>query len=212
MHVLYVDDDSFLSRTVELILQSAGHSCDTTDLGEKAVELARTTKYDVIVLDIMLPDIDGYEVIEHLREAQIDTPLLIQSGLVDRAKPSDAQAFGADDILVKPYDKEELLARLNGAIRRAAKAPPAPTGPAMAKESGRRQQDRVKSIKACEISFDGKTARCMVLNMSGGGAAIRLPRHMTNCPNYFSLKFLAGRSHDCQVCWRVQDKVGVTFV
>ncbi len=216
MHVLYVDDDAFLTKTVELILQKSGHSCDTADLGETAVELARATNYDVIVLDIMLPDIDGYEVIEHLREAQVDTPLLIQSGLVDRAKPGDAQAFGADDILVKPYDKDELLVRLNGAIKRSAKAQPASAGPAElaagAGDSSRRDHGRVKAIKACEITFDGETTSCMVLNLSGGGAAIRLPRHMTACPKQFSLKFAAGRSYDCRVCWRVQDKVGVAFV
>ncbi len=217
MHVLYVDDDSFLTRTVELILQKSGHSCDTAGLGETAVKLAAGgTKYDAIILDIMLPDIDGYEVIERLRAAQVDTPLLIQSGLVDRGRPGDAEAFGADDILVKPYDKDELLVRLRGAIARAEKARAAPAEPAeekaAAEESNHRHHDRVKAIKACEITFDGETTRCMVLNLSGGGAAIRLPRHMTNCPKHFSLKFPAGRSYDCRVCWRVQDKVGVAFV
>jgi hypothetical protein len=76
----------------------------------------------------------------------------------------------------------------------------------------KRTHSRVKAIKPCEIEFDGTKTRAMVLNLSPGGAAVRLPRHMTNCPKYFTLKFAAGRSYECRVCWRVQDKIGVAFL
>jgi DNA-binding response OmpR family regulator len=128
MQVLYVDDDPSMTMTVQLMLRAAGHSCDTTDLGERAVTLARTLDYDAIILDIMLPDIDGYEVIERLREAEIKTPLLIQTGLVDRSQPEDSQAFGADDILIKPFGKEELIEHLERIVSDgsgALTAPPA---------------------------------------------------------------------------------------
>ena len=96
MQVLCVDDDPSTTRSVEIMLWTAGHSCDTSYLGERAVQLANMKEYDAIVLDIMLPDIDGYEVIERLRQAQDSTPIPIQTGLVDRAKPGDAAAFSAD--------------------------------------------------------------------------------------------------------------------
>lgn len=173
--------------------------------------------YDAIILDIMLPDIDGYEVIERLREAQVSTPLLIQTGLVDREKLGDAEAFGVDDILVKPFDKNELIGHLEQAVSRSAEAVPAaevePAAEA-AKDEGvnKRPHHRVNTIKACEIQFDGKTTRGMVLSLSNKGAAVRLPQNLTNCPEYFTLKFPAGRSYHCRICWRLRDKVGVAFV
>jgi DNA-binding response OmpR family regulator len=368
MQVLYVDDDPSMTMTVQLMLRSAGHSCDTTDLGERAVTLARTLDYDAIILDIMLPDIDGYEVIERLREAEVKTPLLIQTGLVDRNQPEDSQAFGANDILIKPFGKDELIDHLerivsdgSGALtappaedddvllltelvedepeaelvpeepeeelaqaaaeeelveatlegfltpeepgvepaevapeeifafeepeeaqvpeepeeqfaedtpgaEASAEAPafaapddePAGDGPdlgapedlpadeephegpieASEETSGpeasdqdyesdvevpgvprpeeaarqKRSNSRVKAFKPCEIEYDGTKTRAMVLNLSPGGAAVRLPRHMTNCPKYFTLKFAAGRTYECRVCWRVQDKIGVAFL
>ena len=122
MHVLYVDDDPAMTKSVALMLRQAGHSCDQAELGEQAVELANEHAYDAIILDIMLPDIDGYEVIERLREAQVSTPLLIQTGLVDRANPGDAEAFGVDDILIKPFHKNELIDRLDRIVSRPAPA------------------------------------------------------------------------------------------
>ena len=116
MRVLYVDDDPAMTKSVELMLRTAGHTCDTTYLGERAVQLANMKQYDAIVLDIMLPDIDGYEVIERLRQAQVSTPILIQTGLVDRARPGDAEAFGADDVLLKPFDKDELIRHLGRTV------------------------------------------------------------------------------------------------
>ena len=92
MQVLYVEDDKLMAKNVELILQKEGHFCHTADRGERAVELAKRNAYDIIILDIMLPDFDGYEVIERLRASGIDTPYLIQSGLVDREREPRSRA------------------------------------------------------------------------------------------------------------------------
>ena len=219
MRILYVDDDPSMTKTVELMLRTAGHACDTTYLGERAVQLANMKGYDAIVLDIMLPDIDGYEVIERLRQSQVSTPILIQTGLVDRAKPGDAEAFGADDILLKPFDKDELIRHLRRTVSRATGAAAASAekekpGVEVPKDQGaiKRRHNEVKTIKACEIQFDGNKTNGMVLSLSDGGAVVSLPQHLTNLPKYFTLKFLTGRSYDCRICWRAKDKVGIAFV
>ena len=219
MRVLYVDDDLSMIKSVELMLRTAGHTCDTTYLGERAVQMANMKEYDAIVLDIMLPDIDGYEVIERLRDAQVSTPILIQTGLVDRAKPGDAEAFGADDILLKPFDEDELLRHLGRTVSRAsgvAAAAPEKEKPGVEvpKDQGaiKRRHNEVKIIKACEIQSDGDNSNGMVLSLSDGGAVVRLPQHLTNLPKYFMLKFPTGENYDCRICWRAKNKVGIAFV
>lgn len=214
MHVLYVDDDPSMTKSVALMLRQAGHSCDKAELGEQAVDLANENDYDAIILDIMLPDIDGYEVIERLREAQVSTPLLIQTGLVDRAKPGDAEAFGVDDILIKPFDKNELMSHLERVVSSSAvaQAAEAHTEGQEDEAAHHRHQDHVKTFTACQIEFGEETSRAMVLSFSGRGAAVRLPSHMTNCPKHFALKFPTGERYDCRVCWRAHDKVGVAFL
>lgn len=218
MHVLYVDDDLAMIKSVALMLQREGHSCDKAELGERAVELANENDYDAIILDIMLPDIDGYEVIERLREAQVSTPLLIQTGLVDRAQPGDAEAFGVDEILIKPFDKNELIDRLEKVVSSPAKAEAAPAeaaetdADAPENPAAKRHQDRFKAFTACKIEFGDETNGAVVLSLSSRGAVVRLPSHMTNCPKHFILKFPTGQSHDCRVCWRAHNKIGVAFL
>jgi DNA-binding response OmpR family regulator len=119
MQVLYVEDDHLMAKNVELILQKEGHFCHIADRGERAVELAKHNAYDIIVLDIMLPDFDGYEVIERLRANDIGTPYLIQSGLVDRDTQPDGLGFGTDEFLIKPYDGAELIASMERVMARA---------------------------------------------------------------------------------------------
>jgi DNA-binding response OmpR family regulator len=218
MRVLYVDDDPSMTKSVELMLRTAGHSCDTTYLGERGVQLAHMNDYDVIILDIMLPDIDGYEVIERLRQAQVNVPILIQTGLVDRTEPSDAEAFGVDDVLIKPFDKRELIRHLRRAKSRAAKTEAIPAenvqpGVEDPEDQGvnKRRHNGIKTIKACEIQFGGIKTNGMVLSLSEGGAVVRLPQHMSDLPEYFTLKFLTGLSYDCRICWRAKDKIGIAF-
>ncbi len=84
MRVLQVEDDPTAAQAVEQMLKSKGYACETTAYGEQAVALATHNDYDIILLDIMLPDIDGYEVLRRLQAAQVHTPVLIQSGLIGR--------------------------------------------------------------------------------------------------------------------------------
>ena len=119
MRILLVEDDSATAKSVQLILQSEGCIVDTTDLGEDGLEIGKLYDYDIILLDLMLPDIDGYEVLRRLRSARVDTPILILSGLSELDHKIKGLGFGADDYLTKPFDKRELLARIHAIVRRS---------------------------------------------------------------------------------------------
>src|SRR6201992_1509850 len=119
MRVLLVEDDASPAKAIELSIASEGIICDTTDLGEDGLEIGKIYDYDIIILDLMLPDIDGYEVLRRLRVARASTPILIPSGLSDLAKKIKDQGFGADDYLTKPFDRRELVARIHAIIRRS---------------------------------------------------------------------------------------------
>lgn len=119
MRVLLVEDDNSMARSIELMLKSEGHVIDMTDLGEDGLEIGKIYDYDIIILDLMLPDMDGYDVLKKLREAKIETPILILSGLSELDNKIKGLGFGADDYLTKPFDKRELLARIQAIVRRS---------------------------------------------------------------------------------------------
>ncbi|MEA1937898.1 MAG: response regulator transcription factor [Pseudomonadota bacterium] len=119
MRVLLVEDDSSTAKSIELILKSEGFIVDQTDMGEDGLEIGKLYDYDIILLDLMLPDIDGYEVLRRLRAAKVGTPILILSGLSELDNKIKGLGFGADDYLTKPFDKRELVARIQAIIRRS---------------------------------------------------------------------------------------------
>ena len=119
MRVLLVEDDSATAQSIELMLRTEGFICDTTDLGEDGLEIGKLYDYDIIILDLMLPDIDGYEVLRRLRAARVRTPILILSGLGELDHKIKGLGFGADDFLTKPFDRRELIARIQAIVRRA---------------------------------------------------------------------------------------------
>jgi two-component system cell cycle response regulator CtrA len=119
MRVLLVEDDSSTAKLVELTLRAEGFVEDTTDLGEDGLEIGKLYDYDIIILDLMLPDMDGYEVLRRLRAAHISTPILILSGLNEISDKVKGLGFGADDYLTKPFNKSELVARTQAIIRRS---------------------------------------------------------------------------------------------
>ncbi|MBF0166468.1 MAG: response regulator transcription factor [Alphaproteobacteria bacterium] len=119
MRVLLVEDDPATSKSIELMLKSEGMVIDTAALGEDGLDIAKLYDYDIIVLDLLLPDMDGFEVLRRLRANKVETPVLILTGLVDTDRKIKGLSGGADDYLTKPFDKGELIARLQAIVRRA---------------------------------------------------------------------------------------------
>ena len=119
MRVLLIEDDPATLQSVEMMLQSENMVVDTTDLGEDGLDLAKIYDYDIIVLDLMLPDMEGMEVLRRLRDARVETPVLILSGLTEADNKVKGLGSGADDYLTKPFDKAELLARIQAIVRRS---------------------------------------------------------------------------------------------
>ena len=119
MRVLLVEDDLTASRGIVAMLKASAMVVDAVDSGEEALELARLYDYDIVILDLMLPDMEGYEVIRRLRAARVETPVLILSGLTRPQAKVKGFGMGADDFLTKPFDSQELLARIHAVVRRA---------------------------------------------------------------------------------------------
>lgn len=119
MRVLIVEDDPMTSKSLELALRAEGMVVDATSMGEDGLEIGKLYDYDIIVLDLLLPDMDGYEVLRRLRASRIETPVLILSGLSEAEKKVKGLGFGADDYLTKPFDRSELVARIQAIVRRS---------------------------------------------------------------------------------------------
>jgi two-component system cell cycle response regulator CtrA len=119
MRALIVEDDPITARSIELILKSEKIVVDITELGADGLEVGRLYDYDIILLDLMLPDMDGYEVLRRLRDAKVETPILILSGLAELDNKIKGLGFGADDYVTKPFDRRELIARIQAIVRRS---------------------------------------------------------------------------------------------
>jgi two-component system cell cycle response regulator CtrA len=119
MRILVVEDDPATAKGITMMLESADMVVDSTDLGEDGLEIGKLYDYDLIILDLMLPDMDGLEVLRRLRNSKVDTPVLILSGLTESEMKVKGLGSGADDYLTKPFNKEELLARIQAIVRRS---------------------------------------------------------------------------------------------
>ncbi|MBR9842228.1 MAG: response regulator transcription factor [Rhodobacteraceae bacterium] len=119
MRVLLVEDDPATSKSIEMMLTHANLNVYATDLGEEGIDLAKLYDYDLILLDLGLPDMNGHEVLRQLRLARVETPILILSGDDDTDSKLKGFGFGADDYLTKPFHREELVARIHAIVRRS---------------------------------------------------------------------------------------------
>jgi len=119
MRVLLIEDDSATAQGIELMLKSEGFNIYSTDLGEEGIDLGKLYDYDIIVLDLTLPDMHGYDVLKQLRVARVNTPILILSGTADIDTKVRGLGYGADDYMTKPFNKDELIARINAIVRRS---------------------------------------------------------------------------------------------
>ena len=119
MRVLLIEDDSATAQSIELMLKSDGFNVYTANLGEEGVDLGKLYDYDIILLDLNLPDMSGFEVLRSLRDSKVKTPTLILSGLAGVEDKIKGLGFGADDYMTKPFHKDELVARIHAVVRRS---------------------------------------------------------------------------------------------
>ena len=119
MRVLLIEDDSATAQSIELMLKSESFNVYTTDLGEEGIDLGKIYDYDIILLDLNLPDMSGFEVLRSLRVSKVKTPILILTGLARIEDKVRGLGFGADDYMTKPFHKDELVARIHAIVRRS---------------------------------------------------------------------------------------------
>ena len=119
MRVLLIEDDSATAQSIELMLKSESFNVYSTDLGEEGIDLGKIYDYDIILLDLNLPDMSGFDVLRKLRVSKVKTPILILSGLAGIEDKIKGLGFGADDYMTKPFHKDELVARIHAIVRRS---------------------------------------------------------------------------------------------
>ena len=230
MNVLFVDPDEGVAESVGAVLRRKGHSCEIVGRGEKALALVQQGGYDIVVLEIDLPDMNGFRVIHRLKENRVATPVLLQSGQAGMSLAAKAGELRNYEIFAKPYIATELIARMEQLVARAEDPGPAHhdtmdgqahraeingTGSATIKAENnddRREDPRNPFIEAALITGASGPIPCVVLNLSRGGAAIKLPDEDRDCPSRFTLELLDGPSQRCEMRWRRGDRIGVAFV
>jgi two-component system, cell cycle response regulator CtrA len=119
MRVLLMEDERATAKAIELMLTTEGFKVYSTDLGEEGLDLGKLYDYDIILLDLNLPDMHGYDVLKKLRVAKVQTPVLILSGISEMDSKIRSFGYGADDYVTKPFHRDELVARIHAVVRRS---------------------------------------------------------------------------------------------
>ncbi|NNG05551.1 MAG: response regulator [Inquilinus sp.] len=209
MRVLYVEDDNAMAVAVANMLRRAGYHCDVARLGREAVTVGLAGEYDVILLDIDLPDIDGYQVVEHLRSGGVRTPVVMQTGLVDPHQDGKGASLGVEDYLLKPFNRESVIGAVEAAIARGRAAAEAER-PASPETSMDRPSRPLLAGRA--IFDDGRPAiECTIVSVTSDGAALRVDGDPTGWPEAFVLSVPGDKGYRCRTCWQTGDKIGVRF-
>jgi two-component system, OmpR family, response regulator len=158
MRILVVEDEPKLARLLERGLVEEGHAADVARTGEDALWMARAAEYDAIVLDLMLPGLNGIDVCRTLRESEVWSPVLMltaRDAVADRVAGLDA---GADDYLPKPFAFDELLARLRSLARRGK-----PERPAVLEAGGLRLDPSTRTVWRGESEIELSTKEFALL-------------------------------------------------
>ena len=222
MRVLQVEDDAATAAAVEQMLTVEGHACDTVGHGEDAIAQAKAGGYDLILLDIMLPDVDGFEVLRQLQEAESRVPVFIQAGLIGRDEKVKGLGLGVEEFLVKPFSSGELFARIESLVKRQRdaeskqdeggdvsdrRAEPREDSPV------RRQSKRTRTLKSGQIvyNFSSCVIDCVIKDLSDTGARLVVP-DMFECPPKITLRILHGPTWQCRVRWQSGKSIGVQFI
>ncbi len=118
MHILVIEDDKITNQNICLLLKRDRMIPEAAYCGRDGLELIKLYEYDLIILDLLLPDMQGIEILKQIRQQKVDTPVLVLSGLNQTDKKVECFNAGADDYLTKPYERIELLARIKAIVRR----------------------------------------------------------------------------------------------
>jgi two-component system, cell cycle response regulator CtrA len=119
MRVLLIEDDTAMAQSIALMLKSESFNVYRTDLGEEGIDLGKIYDYDIILLDLNLPDMSGFEVLRSLRVSKVNAPVLILTGVDTIEDKLSGLGFGADDYITKPFHRDDLVARINAIVRRS---------------------------------------------------------------------------------------------
>ncbi len=241
MNVLFVEDDDGIAKTVEAALRSRGCSCDIAHLGEQAIAFAKRNDYDIVVLDFGLPDMDGFDVIRRMELEGIDTPVLLQSGVLGHELNSKGAALGVSEFLPKPFSINELMERMSAVIARSGKVAGSSDGHSgqgtgipteqaaqpdsesshsrgsehpgeLAGEQRRRHSRSAMIGAALIVDTNIKPIPCIIVDISKTGAALRLTGCDVECPTSFTLDTLdTDHQWRCELRWRKGDRLGVKF-
>src|SRR2546421_9922694 len=141
MRVLLIEADKVMAQSIELMLRAEALTVDIAELGKEGLDLGHLHAYDLIVLDLELPDVSGFDVLQTLRQEKIGTPVLVLSGNALVEAKVKALGLGADDYMTKPFYKDELIARIQAVARRSADRP-----------------QSVATIGRLTVNLDAKTA------------------------------------------------------
>jgi len=124
--ILVIEDDPLIRETLEYSLKGAGFDIETAESGIQGLTKAQEGKPDLILLDLLLPEIDGFEVCKRIREADEDVPIIMITALEDQRNKLKGFSVGADDYITKPFSIEELLARIRANLKRTLKTSKSP--------------------------------------------------------------------------------------
>ena len=158
--ILIVEDDEAISNLICTTLQGEGYLCTCARDGKTGADLIDGGHWDLVLLDLMLPEISGYDLLEYLRPTE--TPVIIISAMGQVQDRIRGLKMGADDYLVKPFQIGELVARVESVLRRTAPAPPRPPGASPPRRpgprsSGRRPERWTATFSGCAKSWTGMT-------------------------------------------------------
>jgi len=230
MKVLFVEDDEGMAKAVKEALRGKGYRCAVAGLGQQAVELAKTNDYDIVVLDLGLPDMDGFHVLRLMKVEGIDTPVLLQSGLSRPEIGSDGAELGEAEFLAKPFNISELIERMNDIVARSGGAGEreaessteesagSQSGDSQPQDSGLEGRQRRRHARtpmfgsALMIGSDDKPIPCVIVDMPESGCAVQLKDGTKECPTIFTLYTEdPKRQWQCELRWRRKDRIGVEF-
>jgi len=161
-HILLVDDEQAITSNLSAFLNRSGFETSIAENGEEALQQVETVPPDLIVLDVLMPKVDGREVLRHLRQAGDWTPVILLTQVGEASERAMALEEGADDYLNKPFDPHELVARIRSVLRRARPGRP-PLSAAWVLISGELRLDRHSRRAYLNDQEIGLTPKALVL-------------------------------------------------